>query len=138
MVLACKNKLTEYEEWHPSETSQQRTSCETTAYSLLSSAYWYLIGGTVPSSSDTNINSSSTFRCNNCCFCSRHTEHRQVTHLQVNNAKINIKHQTVHFTKTKVSPMRVVACMTKGKPLHENSLKARKQLSPRIYHMNAS
>ena len=37
------------------ETSQHRTSWETTVYSLPSSAYWYLMGGPGPSSRATSM-----------------------------------------------------------------------------------
>jgi hypothetical protein len=69
MFRNITHSLTRTEEWQSADTSQQRTSCDTTAYSLLSSAYWYLIGGVVPSSRDTTMNISSTLRFNSCCFC---------------------------------------------------------------------
>ena len=55
------------------EMSQQRTRCDTTAYSLLSSAYWYLMGGPGPSSSATSMKSCGTFSRSSCSFWKTHS-----------------------------------------------------------------
>ena len=55
------------------EMSQQRTRCDTTAYSLLSSAYWYLMGGPGPSSNATSMKSCGTFSRSSCSFWKTHS-----------------------------------------------------------------
>jgi hypothetical protein len=57
------------DEVHLDDTSQHLTSCDTTEYSLLNSAYWYLIGGPGPSSRATIINNAGTFNFSKCIFC---------------------------------------------------------------------
>ena len=64
------------------EMSQQRTRCDTTAYSLLSSAYWYLMGGPGPSSNATSMKSCGTLSRSSCSFWKTHSavENSSVPH----------------------------------------------------------
>ena len=53
------------DDWARLVISQQRTREETTWNSLPSSAYWYLMGGPGPSSSDTEMKREGTFSFSN-------------------------------------------------------------------------
>lgn len=58
------------------ETLQHRISCDTTEYSLPSSAYWYLMGGPGPSSKDTSIKVAGTLSFRSCVFSATPTMKR--------------------------------------------------------------
>lgn len=60
------------------ETLQQRISWDTTEYNLPNSAYWYLIGGSDPSSKDRSIKVAGTFNFRSCVFSAIPTKEEKI------------------------------------------------------------